>query len=756
MTQVSSNTLAYDQIYLKIKDFYTKDALNKFASNQDKLEAYKQLLSDIYEGIGAPITKFEPFVKGEPPLSNKFNSYAKSVGNDLALISKQTDYINARILNIFNLFNQEIESEKKYIERIASKAMILQMYSQSPANDIDYLGDSFDNQDQIDVEKIAIGLNPNIENGAFTLPIDRSRPWIPKSLKIDTVSSNGFLGNDHQVIKKTNVDQSEVYEFIYKKSQTISSLTSISDSNPATFFEFGALNVDKDSAGLSDADKNLRSENEFCYIANRRVSQNKTEGELVNWSNFNVDDPLTLTITFESSSSSLANSVTITPYFASANIIKVKSITATLLNGDKKEILVDPIFIGSSFVPLNPTISKNYFYNKATIKFSEIKVSKFDVTFEQEEYQNIEIYHSYWKPNYSSQNGNQNPFYGLSRFNPDALSREIYETIDYDQYSLLPTTSLPNQIKDLELASRDIDVRLKKKPTVYNTYLITMNIRQEGTQSSIKAYFYNWNTKTTAVDGDSSDEAFIKNNDIIIVDEIKDMFNPPAALIEYGSAVYSSTEEEISETFNSLISFFEDERVNYKISFNDSSGNLVANYICSDVKIEQLTYTNNPQMEIYSVPIILQYEKYNAKRKAIGIRDISFDYEIYSDKAQIVSTPYLYKKSNPVEVLMLSVDSDIDNDFSNYLEILYYVSINGSSWINISPIQLSANGIPEVLVFNKNIPSNYQLPGVSYINYPQIANEVTSIVVKIDISKSRNYNITPSIFSYRLITRVKN
>ena len=144
---------------------------------------------------------------------------------------------------------------------------------------------------------------------------------------------------------------------------------------------------------------------------------------------------------------------------------------------------------------------------------------------------------------------------------------------------------------------------------------------------------------------------------------------------------------------------------------------------------------------------------YRAKRLAIGIRDISVSYETYADQAEIVSTPYLFDA--PVEAIMLSVETNIDNTFSNKININYYISADGSNWMKISPVQLDTQGIAEVIVFNKNIPDSYQIPGVAYLNSPKVPNIVNKIYVKIEMIKNKNTNITPLIYSYELIAKVK-
>ena len=169
--------------------------------------------------------------------------------------------------------------------------------------------------------------------------------------------------------------------------------------------------------------------------------------------------------------------------------------------------------------------------------------------------------------------------------------------------------------------------------------------------------------------------------------------------------------------------------------------------------VEYITHTSLGRTLEPVVPITAETEMYRAKRLAIGIRDISVSYETYADQAEIVSTPYLFDA--PVEAIMLSVETNIDNTFSNKININYYISADGSNWMKISPVQLDTQGIAEVIVFNKNIPDSYQIPGVAYLNSPKVPNIVNKIYVKIEMIKNKNTNITPLIYSYELIAKVK-
>ena len=175
-------------------------------------------MSEIYQGISGPMTKFDPYIKGEPPISSKINKFSTNLANDMNVIAKNVDYLVAKTINTFNLFSTEIENEKKYAERIASKAKILQMYTKSPSNDVVYLGDSFDNADQVDFNRVKINFNPHIYNGSFSLPIVKSRLWSPNRVSI--TSSDGFMGNNHQVIRSTSSDGTSSYRYIFESNPT--------------------------------------------------------------------------------------------------------------------------------------------------------------------------------------------------------------------------------------------------------------------------------------------------------------------------------------------------------------------------------------------------------------------------------------------------------------------------------------------------------------------------------------------------------
>lgn len=723
MTQLSSNTVAYDQVFLKVRDFIISETEQKFQSLEERTTAYNKLLQDIYENVAQPLTNFEPFIKGEPPQSAKMNKYASDLAYDLNIIGKQIDFLNAKTVNIYNMFFNEIENEKKYAERIGSKAKILQMYSKSPSNDLVYYGDNFDSMDQIDVSKIRSRHMPLVMNGECCLPIASSRALRPKRIYVN--KERGFLGNNHQIIKAQNSGDITNSRYIFEDTPGIASLSSIGDSNPLTFFEVEVLNVAKTRAAISAGP----SEKEFCYVSVNTENTSQLRNQLINWSDADMSVPLEASFVMEFQSGK-ANCIEIIPYFGSSKLAKITQVTITRKDGTKFNLLDEPLFIGSSFTPLNVRVANAYFYNKATLRFAETEMSQAEVFFQQEEYEEIDIGHVYWKPNYPQNADSGNPFVGMARFNPDDLNREIYDEVEYDPLALLPKTTKPNEFKKNNIV-KNIKVRLKTKPQTFNFWVIKFarNRRNDTPDvGDITAYFSSWiDPEDTSKGFNLTDRVNFRNNTL----NVKNF----------------SSEEEAESDLSKLIAFI-NAQPNQEIEINN------AFYKISNIVTDLLTYSDNGYVINYDVPVINVKELYRARRMSIGIRDLSLRYETYASQAEVVSTPYIFDKN--VEALMLSVNSSVDNTFANDISMEYYISVNDSSWISISPIQLDNKGIAEVLVFNKNLTDSAKLPGVAYLNYPDVPKDIRKVLVKIVFSKLRSANVTPSIYSYELIARVEN
>lgn len=302
-----------------------------------------------------------------------------------------------------------------------------------------------------------------------------SRKWIPSTIEIGP--SNGVPGNNHSAIKNTNSIENKNYTYEFKNKASTSNPLNIIDSNPLSFFEYEAFSVDKNMYS-----QNLFfTENEFSYLVDANYIKDSQNGSLYNWSNHNTKEPLILDFKMTSSIGDLANSVTITPYFGAAKTVKITNIYVTEKSGTTEDVLLAPVYIGASSESLNNTEYSKYFIDTATIRFKERNVIDIRVVMEQSDYVQQEILHSYWVTDYAGGSSDNSPFFGSSRFNPENLSKDIYQEIVYDKYEIIPKISNPNQFSKQDILSKKVSVSLRKKAasSTVETYSVPIRLEHE-------------------------------------------------------------------------------------------------------------------------------------------------------------------------------------------------------------------------------------------------------------------------------------
>jgi hypothetical protein len=76
--------------------------------------------------------------------------------------------------------------------------------------------------------------------------------------------------------------------------------------------------------------------------------------------------------------------------------------------------------------------------------------------------------HTYWATDYTQSTSDNSPFFGSVRFNPDSLSKDIYQEINYNKDAIIPPLSNPNIFKKNNVTSKQVTVSVKKKITETN------------------------------------------------------------------------------------------------------------------------------------------------------------------------------------------------------------------------------------------------------------------------------------------------
>ena len=680
--------------------------------------------------------------------------FTGNYSDDINIIAKQIDYLTAVFINSHNIFTNEIAQENKFINRIKSKVKILQMYSSSPSSDLYYFGNSFDSSDYVDFSKMDNKDQlPLIDNGQMTLSSGVVKNWVPRSIFI-AEGSNGYRGSNHAVYSSST--STNPYRYFFEDTPTIINQENIRDNNPLTFFEYEQINIENK--------KPDSKEFEYKYIVNPGPGQPITYDP---WSSFKGES-LSLNIVMEKEVAESANFIKIIPYFGSANYI-VKDVTVTSIEvvdelNVTENILRQPIYISSSFIPSSIDKIKNFYYREAKISFSERKIKSIKIYFKQSDSIPVDIKHIYYKP--SAINNQTNPYSNQLRFDPESpvvtaemkFSSIPWSTKTYDINTLIPSYNQPNFFKSETQNTKTIDIKLSREIPKAVGFVVKVKGQDGNFHYITKRFYDSFSSEDSFLSGyseitDSSYQTYINNSAILSQGEYQapylssisssDLQGTPSA---GASSLYAELTSIIAWLNGTTSQGTKAQKfAKFKL---DTSFNAVIEEVSSQDK--------KSDNQFYKVPLVRQEEILKAKRRSIGIRDISVGHESYSDKAVVISRQY--DAPADIEYLTLSAETDFSGTLTSAIteSIKYYISLDdGSKWIQISSLEDPFSNIPEVIAFNQNIDQNFRMPGVSYLSQPNIPASVRRFILKIEITKPNGENITPIIYSYKVGVKVK-
>ena len=604
------------------------------------------------------------------------------------------------------------------------------MYSNSPGNDLYYMGDSFDNLDFVDINKIESNRMALVKDGSAKLPIISTIPWIINSVSIDKNDSNGLIGNNHAIFNTDNVDTNTKYYF--EKDPRLGLIGNIIDDIPDTYFEYEAINIPA-------TEREARGAKQFEFLYSQQLKVNNQDViQYSSWADHSLDESLNLTLIIESERAQKMNTLTIVPFFGQAEMLypEIEIIKIIAVNSDTNEVvdlISNSIFIGNTIVPQTIESMKNYNYEECVIDFPEIKTKFIKVYFKQKSYNDVKVKHLYWKPSATS----PVQFKDQSRFNPEILASTGYENVSYNLSDIIPSIKTPNifklntnestkQVSVSAVLPHDISPKQVVKYSQYLNHATPIPGQAWATPNTFDVYYQG---HEVGFYGDHTKEQV-------------DTTYLPTLSIQNAKLHDSVTDAE------STIKFIQGKFVtNYWKPINFL--NLRTEQVDADIQNQKFNKLINVQK---------QYELYNAKKWTISINSIQPYYNTYSNVGEIVSKSFEF----PYNLKTLMISSETSNkvtgssNIGDINNIRYYISADdGNNWISISPVENPFSGTPEILSFNENVEGSVRIPGVSYFNYPKVPREIRKIRVKIELNKPTNSNISPIIHSYKLSAKVE-
>jgi hypothetical protein len=592
------------------------------------------------------------------------------------------------------------------------------------------MGDSFDNLDFVDINKIESNRMALVKDGSAKLPIISTIPWIINSVSIDKNDSNGLIGNNHAIFNTDNVDTNTKYYF--EKDPRLGLIGNIIDDIPDTYFEYEAINIPA-------TEREARGAKQFEFLYSQQLKVNNQDViQYSSWADHSLDESLNLTLIIESERAQKMNTLTIVPFFGQAEMLypEIEIIKIIAVNSDTNEVvdlISNSIFIGNTIVPQTIESMKNYNYEECVIDFPEIKTKFIKVYFKQKSYNDVKVKHLYWKPSATS----PVQFKDQSRFNPEILASTGYENVSYNLSDIIPSIKTPNifklntnestkQVSVSAVLPHDISPKQVVKYSQYLNHATPIPGQAWATPNTFDVYYQG---HEVGFYGDHTKEQV-------------DTTYLPTLSIQNAKLHDSVTDAE------STIKFIQGKFVtNYWKPINFL--NLRTEQVDADIQNQKFNKLINVQK---------QYELYNAKKWTISINSIQPYYNTYSNVGEIVSKSFEF----PYNLKTLMISSETSNkvtgssNIGDINNIRYYISADdGNNWISISPVENPFSGTPEILSFNENVEGSVRIPGVSYFNYPKVPREIRKIRVKIELNKPTNSNISPIIHSYKLSAKVE-
>ncbi len=264
-----------------------------------------------------------------------------------------------------------------------------------------YYGDSFDNLEKVDTTTNYSMPIADVVNGSLSLPVVAGSKWAADNVYIkekdqnNNIVSNGILGNSHmayfngQQSSTTLPQTASEYKYFFERTLSSSVTDAIRDDSPNTYFEYEKFNI----SNLNGSD--------FDYeFKHRNIINN--QNTFIPWST-NDNSPLVMELVLEKRSPYIANSIKVTPFFGheesavqSILLKEVNVYTSDSSFPQVENVLQKPINIGSSVVPAADVDINYYFFKEANIDFSERRVSKISLKFEQSQSVGVTIKHVYW------------------------------------------------------------------------------------------------------------------------------------------------------------------------------------------------------------------------------------------------------------------------------------------------------------------------------------------------------------------------
>lgn len=370
------------QIVSKLVQFRADYVAKKFATIDEVIDEFQNIIQDLSTGAHRSLTKYEPVVQGEPPSSIKMNRFWRGIQHDMNNIDDQLMALRANALFLHNFYATEIEKARNLNAQASNKLKTLQLYASAHDPDVVTFGDYFRNQDFIDTSLVATSALVSLDvPGQISLNRSGEINNLTKESKVTILpTSNGFLGNNQEIedppqtlpqtgdgsSQSANQNASSTgvpYEPLYKPNSPLSplpdvvfvaqtdrhaKLESITDQDPTTWIEY-------ESNFVSKTDKESADNLNFVYKkeateGNPLSTTNDPNATYVDWANGPPGGVLKLDLEFDLEAVKTINRISFTPFGLKGDInypIKIAQIQVSETGTDWIVLNPQNVYLGT-------------------------------------------------------------------------------------------------------------------------------------------------------------------------------------------------------------------------------------------------------------------------------------------------------------------------------------------------------------------------------------------------------------------------
>ena len=441
MAELVPSVLMHGQAIKLLRELIDAQKAGTMQDLPQAFEALTDVLQVVEDNAVQPLVEYDPIAETEPPLSAKINFFLRMASADVNLLNQQGDLLQAATMFTHNLVQTEIMRGKNDNARVNNKIKTLQMYSNGLDSHTITFGDTFKSLEFTDPSMtsrddrlylVGSGHVTLAPSGPLVNQVSNAR------VKILTDSSNGFLGNNHQVEKVERVTGKDVIT-LKAEMRPYRDLTALIDESPITWIEYEKYDLTEEQ--ISAAGGLLRGG--FYY----RKRNSDGSIELVKWVGPPPKNTLKLALQLDLESVKEINSFEFVPFGLDDNKnhpFLIRKVQTSPNGTDWTELHPSKVWIGTDINLRSARSAGNVVTGAAAWAFETRSVRHIQIFLEQPRSLRVDLGHIYWETKnksnrYTRVNGPLGTLFNPGKFNDNfAVEEKVQrrEVLQADRWAI--------------------------------------------------------------------------------------------------------------------------------------------------------------------------------------------------------------------------------------------------------------------------------------------------------------------------------